>query len=187
LKRPIRRPPDSYKAYILDMDGTLYYQLPVRFCMAFSLAFHYIRHIDRLHEIFEIRRFRNSIENGRLEPAIGTVKYWMEEAPLKYIKLFRNKKLIYFIEAQKLRGAVIVVYSDHPAKEKCAALNLSADYIFCALDPEINCLKPDASGLRYIARLLKLDTEDILYIGDRREKDGLCAQALGIDYWQVRQ
>jgi HAD superfamily hydrolase (TIGR01549 family) len=186
LKRSIRRPLDSYKAYILDMDGTLYRQLPVRFCMAFSLTFHYIRHIDRLHEIFEIRRFRNNIENGRLRAAGGAVKYWMEEAPLKYIKLFRNKKLLYFIEAQKLRGAVIVVYSDHPAKEKCAALNLSADYIFCALDKEINCLKPDAGGLRYIVSLLRLDTEEILYIGDRYKKDGLCAAALGIDYWQVK-
>lgn len=186
MKVSIRRPLDSYKAYILDMDGTLYRQLPVRFCMAFSLAFYYIRHIGRLHEIFEIRRFRNGIENGRLEPAGGTVKYWMEEAPLKYIKLFKNKKLIYFIEAQKRRGALIVVYSDHPAKEKCAALNLRADYIFCALDEEINCLKPDASGLRYIASLLKLNTEDIVYIGDRPEKDGLCAAALGIDYWQVK-
>jgi HAD superfamily hydrolase (TIGR01549 family) len=181
-----RMPPDTYKAYILDMDGTLYRQMPVRFCMAASLAAYYVRRLNLLHEVSEIRRFRRAIENGVLKAADGAVKYWMEEAPLKYIRLFRNKKLLSFIKAQKRRGAVIVVYSDHPAAEKCKALNLVPDYIFCALDKEINCLKPDSRGLGYIVSLLGLSVKDILYIGDRYKKDGLCAASVGIDYWQVR-
>jgi FMN phosphatase YigB (HAD superfamily) len=168
------------------MDGTLYHQFPVRACMAVSLAVYYIFRLNRLREVFEIKRFRRAIESGALEPAEGVVKYWMEEAPLKYIKMFKNNKLLSFIENQKQRGAVIVVYSDHPVKEKCAAINLNADYTFCALDKQINCLKPDANGLKYIVNILNLDTKDIVYIGDRYKKDGLCAASGGIDYWQVK-
>jgi HAD superfamily hydrolase (TIGR01549 family) len=167
------------------MDGTLYRQAPVRFRMALSLASYYIRHLNLLNELFEIRRFRKRIENGVPEAAEGAVKYWMEEAPLKYIKIFGNKKLLSFVETQKRRGAVIVVYSDHPAKEKCAALNLRPDYVFCPLDREIGCVKPDARGLRHIVELLNMNVEEILYIGDRYEKDGLCAKALGMDYLQA--
>jgi HAD superfamily hydrolase (TIGR01549 family) len=185
LKKQLSRPLDTYKAYILDMDGTLYHHLPVRLCMALSLVLYYIKHINRLREILEIQRFRNRIENGKLEQANSIVKYWIEKAPLKYMKIFKNSKLLSFIEKQKQRGAVIVVYSDHPAKEKCGVLNLQTDYIFCAFDKEINCLKPDATGLKYIVNLLKLNTEDIVYIGDRYKKDGICAKALGIDYLQV--
>lgn len=182
----IRKPLDAYAAYILDMDGTLYYQFPVRVCMAASLFAYYISHINAVKELFEIGRFRRGIENGNLIAAEGAVKYWMEEAPLKYIKTFKNKKLLSFIEKQKLREALIIVYSDHPAKEKCKAINLSADYIFCALDKEINCLKPDSSGLKYIVNALNLRISDTLYIGDRYKKDGLCAASLGMDYRQVR-
>jgi HAD superfamily hydrolase (TIGR01549 family) len=167
------------------MDGTLYRQLPVRLCMALSLAAYYIRRLDALDELLEIQRYRRSVENGAVEAAAGAVKYWMEEAPLKYIAVFRNKKLLSFVEAQRRRGAAVVVYSDHPAKEKCRALNLTPDYIFCSRDKEINCGKPDARGLRHIVGLLGLGAEEILYIGDRYEKDGLCAKELGMDYLQV--
>jgi HAD superfamily hydrolase (TIGR01549 family) len=185
LKNTIRKAADTYGAYILDMDGTLYHQLPVRFCMAFSLAAYYICHLNLLNELSEIRRFRADIENGVIKEPVGAVKYWMEEAPLKYIKTFRNKKLISFIELQKQRGALIAVYSDHPAKEKCGILNIRADYIFCSRDKEINCIKPDSRGLKYIVELLNLNVKETLYIGDRYKKDGLCAKALGMDYLQV--
>lgn len=48
----------NYRAVIFDMDGTLYYQLPLRLRMAGKLAAYYLRHPFRYKELLAVKTFR---------------------------------------------------------------------------------------------------------------------------------
>jgi HAD superfamily hydrolase (TIGR01549 family) len=179
----LRRPLRDYKALLLDMDGTLYYQLPLRICMAFELFLYYLAHLNKVKDLFALYRFRKSHERGCPQEADTSVRYWMQRRPLRYIRLFRDKKLIEFVAELRGSGAMIVVYSDYPAAEKIKVLSpLGVDLSFCATDADIQCLKPDTKGLEYIINSIGKPVEDTLFIGDRYEKDGKCAEGLAMDY-----
>ncbi|MDR3094414.1 MAG: HAD-IA family hydrolase [Bacteroidales bacterium] len=173
----------EYKAIVLDMDGTLYHPFPVRICMIFELFFHYSLHLNKLSELFRIQNYRHNYESGNLQTPDSHIVYWMQKKPQKYVRFFRNKKLIEFAQTMQQRGTKIIVYSDYPLKEKLEALSpFTADFTFCANDVDIQCLKPDNKGLLHIVNVLNLPVEDIVFIGNRFDKDALCARKTGMDY-----
>lgn len=85
-----------------------------------------------------------------------------------------------------VQGKSFVIYSDYPVKEKLSALGLCPDYSFWSDDGVINCMKPNSRGLEVIIFLLGTGRSEILYVGDRYDRDGLCASGAGIDYMDVR-
>jgi HAD superfamily hydrolase (TIGR01549 family) len=173
----------EYRAIILDMDGTLYYHFPLKICMAFELLCYYALHIRRFRDLITLILFRKSRESGVLNAGNAIVDYWMHEKPLAYIHLFRDKKLLALTREFRHRGAKIVVYSDYPAVKKIEALHpFQADFVFHAADAAIQCLKPNVKGLQHILSVIKEPSADTVFIGDRYEKDGKCAKALGMDY-----
>jgi HAD superfamily hydrolase (TIGR01549 family) len=183
MKYMLRRHLKDYKALVLDMDGTLYYQLPVRICMAFELFLYYLIHLNKIKDLLALYRFRKSREHGCLQETDAIIDYWVQTRPLKYIRLFRDKKLIEFVREFRDVGTLIVVYSDYPATEKINALSsLDIDFIFCATDVDIQCLKPDTKGLKHIIKIIGKPVKDVVFIGDRYEKDGKCAEGLDMDY-----
>ena len=111
----------------------------------------------------------------------------MIEKPQIFIKIFQRRKLIAAIKSAKLRGVTIVIYSDNPVAEKIKALYFVPDYAFWSDDDLIKCMKPNPKGLRNIIELLKLNREEILYIGDRDDRDGACAKSAGVDYCDVKE
>jgi len=183
MKYNLHKTLPEYLSIILDMDGTLYYQLPVQLCMAVELFFYYLVHINKAKELLELIKYRKSFENGRLQASTPIIDYWMLHRPLKYIHFFRDKRLLAFIERLQDTGVKIVVYSDYPVKEKIKALApFTPDFAFCGMDDGIKALKPDTKGLLYIIGVLREPVENIVFIGDRMEKDGRCAQQLNMDY-----
>jgi FMN phosphatase YigB (HAD superfamily) len=172
----------DYRAIILDMDGTLYYQMPLRLCMALALFWYYALHLSHLRELLRLREFRKARERGQLVEADGVTTYWMQEAPLKYVYRFRDKKLLALMRSLRSNGVKIIVYSDYPAKKKLEALRFEVDYCFCASDAEINCLKPDTNGIKRIIAVVQEPVAQMLFIGDRYEKDGKCAEGVGMDH-----
>jgi FMN phosphatase YigB (HAD superfamily) len=151
--------------------------------MAAELTAYYLTHIRRIGELSLLRNVRKSREAGILTAIDPVFAYWLEEKPLRYLYLFRDRKLLSFIQTLRERGAKTAVYSDYPAERKLRAFRgFTADYCFCADDALIRCLKPESSGLKTIAGVLGETAEDIAFIGDRYEKDGKCAEAAGIDY-----
>lgn len=196
----------NYKAWILDFDGTLTRQLPVRIFMALWLAVYYFLRPARLKEIFILRDWRRlrearfcakekNFRELQLEelsrrykvPASSVEKIlraWLIERPLKILRFCVRKKLLDVAKAQQLRGVKIFVYSDNPVREKLSAINFFPDASFSA--DELNCMKPDAQGLKNILAAFKLEPADVLYIGDRDDRDGLCAKAAGINYLDVK-
>jgi FMN phosphatase YigB (HAD superfamily) len=183
MKKQLRRKLQDYRLVILDMDGTLYYQFPLRLCMCIELAFYYAFHIRRLAELSMISRFRKNYESGVLEKETSVITYWMQEKPLRYIALLHDRKLLRLVVRLQEQGAKIAIYSDYPVLKKITALpGFTADYCFCAADSVIQCLKPTAQGLKNILHITGETVEDSLFIGDRYEKDGKCAEGVGMDY-----
>ena len=199
----------DYKAWVLDFDGTLFYQLPMRIFMAAWLGMYYLPRPNRWKEIFMLREYRRLREklfaadsknshqlqleklsqryNMSVQKISDIMQTWMTEKPKFLIKIFQRKKLIAAINSAKLRGITIVIYSDNPVSEKIKALDFTPDYAFWSDDDLIKCMKPNADGLKNIIKLLKLNREEILYIGDRDDRDGLCAENAGVDYCDVKK
>ena len=174
----------EYKAIILDLDGTLYYQKPVRFAMMKEMIFHFWR----LREFFIIRDYRKLYEKGytekkrleRLPAEAGKIiQEWMIERPLPYVCHYRDAELIELMRRIMRSGVPVIVYSDYPVREKLHALGFSPDYSFCAED--LGSLKPDARGIISKLTELNISPGDCLVIGDWEDKDGKLAYNMGAD------
>ena len=185
----------KYKALIFDLDGTLYYQTPVRIIMAVYMLVHYILRPMKIRELFAVLKYRQLREklfgidkqDFNIQQINETAKtsgllpvetervinFWMNEAPLKAVRFFRRKKLLEGMKKLQASGKKIIIYSDYPAKEKLKALGFSPDYVFWSNDGIINCMKPDSSGITLALKVVGLEYANILYVGDRFDRDGI--------------
>ena len=200
---------DNYRAIVCDMDGTLYFQAPVRAAMLLELLAWHALHPWRAGDLLILRSFRKLRESAELaasrdfdteqyvltakkhkttpEHVRALVERWMQKKPLKWLRLFRDRKLLARLDGLRKRGAKIIIFSDYPAQEKTDAIGLCADGVFSASDPEIGELKPSPKGLAVIAEKMSLDKSDMLMLGDRHEKDGECAANFSIDCLILRR
>lgn len=200
------KPFKDYQAVIFDMDGTLYYQLPLRLRMAGKLAAYYLRHPLRYKELLAVKTFREIRErwtetsSGSLDwqqycltaEKLGggaapewvkqTVEYWMYQVPLKLLPLCQDRQLAKLIRTLRKHHTTVIIYSDYPAVEKARALGIEPDYIFSALDTDIMRLKPDPKGLFHILSVTGFSPDQALMVGDRYEKDGMAAKNAGMDW-----
>lgn len=195
----------SRKAYIFDIDGTLYSQKKMHCIMGFHLICFYLLHIKNLKElsvIFQFRKYREDskykkysiaalsdfiakerkIESSYVEHVI---KNWLFDRPNNYMKKCAYSDVLEFINDEMSQGNIIVVYSDYPAEEKIAALGIEAEYVFSSEDPNIHELKPSKKAMDYILNTIGLPKKNILYIGDRQEKDGYSAKCVDIRYMDI--
>lgn len=198
----------EYKAWVLDFDGTLYYQLPLRICMALALLAHYATHPRKISELILIQNYRQLREKLfaadkkdfyilQLEKISEKYKisvseteklleFWFFEKPLRFIKKFQRKNLIDSVIKHQRLGVKMIVYSDYPVNKKISAIDFKPDYTFYSNDDLIKCMKPDSAGLKNILTALKLKPNEVLFIGDRDDRDGLCAKNAGVDYLNVK-
>ena len=148
-----------------------------------------IVHFWRAREYFTIYRYRRLYEMGYNEKqrvehlpsnATRVVHEWMIERPLKYISRFRDAKLISILITMQSKGIPIIVYSDYPSFEKLQALNFAPSQSYCSIDLE--CMKPDATGIINELRSQSIAPERCLVIGDRFDKDGLLAKNMNSEY-----
>ena len=199
----------DYKAWVIDFDGTFFYQLPVRIFMAAWLLIYYLPrplHWKELFILMDYRRVREKLfaaesanfyelqlknlserYNVGVEEILKIVTSWTIEKPQFLIKKFQRKKLIAAIKFAQLRGVKIVIYSDNQVDEKIKALDFVPDYAFWSDDDLIKCMKPDSKGLNNILNFLCLKPAEVLYIGDRDDRDGICAKSAGVKYFDVRE
>jgi FMN phosphatase YigB (HAD superfamily) len=201
----LRKKLSAYRAVVLDMDGTLYYQFPLRVCMVFALFWHCVLHPLKMKELLIIIAFRKLRESDLLVNSVdfetqqyellsqqfglsreyiqSVISLWMEEKPLKYIRLCRDRKLLKFLMQLKNNGAKLVLYSDYPVVKKLQVLHpFDVDYCCCASDLNIGFVKPNVQGIEAILKMLGEPAEHVVFIGDRYEKDGRSAESVGMDY-----
>ena len=197
----------EYKVWIFDLDGTLYKQLPVRVEMAMRLIMHYMIRPFKLRELLMLRQYRKMREkpandsnfhqqqiqemsqryNMSTDEVSRVIDYWLIKRPLNVLKRWQRAKVLSTIRKHQTQGTTIIVYSDYPVADKLHALNLQADYEFWSNDDLIKCMKPNPQGLQNIIKHLKLNPQDILYVGDRNDKDGKCSESVGIDYLDINE
>jgi FMN phosphatase YigB (HAD superfamily) len=195
---------NTIKAVIFDVDGTLYAQSKLRRRMLYDLLGYYTLRPWRLQEMLLLRRFRAEREKrpGHQGPNLESAQYawcadnsrfsvaqvrsvvdrWMFRHPNQYLGSCAYPGAQSFFDALRQQGIKIGIYSDYPAHDKLVALGLQADIVVSSTDPEIDQLKPNPKGLLHIVAALGLAPTECLFVGDRPELDGLCAERAGMPY-----
>lgn len=191
---------DGVRLVVFDVDGTLYRQTPLRLRMARDLALHALSRLD-LRTLAVLRRFRRLREElgeariegfaerliaetaadcGRTPDEVrAIVARWTDRHPLPYLLRSRYAGLPELFAGLRRHGKAIGVLSDYPAAAKLAALELAADHVVTANDPDIGVLKPHPKGLATLIARATATPAEALMIGDRAERDGLVAQQVG--------
>jgi len=201
---------ETYDAWLVDLDGTLYTQRWVRLAMAAELA------LFGWGAVATLRRFRHEHEALRaeliagtalaavhatpfaaqvartatalsLEPAHveGIVLDWMVDRPRKWIRRFPRASLLGEIRAFRASGGKTALVSDYPAEKKLQAL--AAHELFDAVvasgeKHSPRNLKPDPEGYLRAAELLGVKPERCLVIVDRQDADGAAALAAKMSF-----
>lgn len=202
----------ALKAVLLDVDGTLYLQAPLRRRMALGLALYGLsapREGARAAVLLQrFRVHRERLRDGLYEEAsLEALQYetparaagvppeelralvvdWIERRPLPHLKACGRPGVAAFLEACRGKGLRLGVLSDYPTRAKVEALGLSRyiDLHLCSTDPEINAFKPSPAGLLEACRRWGIEPGQLLYVGDRTDTDGEAARAAGSRFVQV--
>lgn len=196
---------NEYELYVFDLDGTLYDQTRLRFIMASRLMAYYVLHPMRIKELLMLQDFRKTKDSwkGRSEESLicaevakkhkvdtGTVenivKRWIYENPLSAVAKTKRTAVTEWIEELRKNNKTVVILSDYPTEDKLKALGVVSDAQYSTTDERIGELKPSPKGLEVILNDFAKQADAVLMIGDRDEKDGLCAQSAGVDYVNVK-
>jgi len=195
------------RAVILDVDGTLYHQGPVRRGMFWRLV---RAHIGAprvgIHTMRALRAYRHAQETLRTaaadtpdlasaqlrlacracgvaeERVAACVARWIDTEPLGLVARSRRDGVAEFLRAARGRGLRLGVFSDYPPGPKLEALDVAGlvDVMVCAQDVEVCRFKPHPRGLEVTARQLGVDPKHAMYVGDRPETDAAAAAAAGM-------
>ena len=192
------------RAVIFDVDGTLYNQKILRKLIIKKLMNYYLIRPHRLSDLKIIHHFRNERENNHSKQVYNlaeeqylwaaesagvpvskvkeVIDQWIFKKPLQLLPgcIYDGVRELFNNLADQ--GIARIIFSDYPAQEKLKALGLSAEGFICATDPNINRLKPHPRGLEVIMKRWSLTPEQLLFIGDRDDRDGECARRAGVPY-----
>lgn len=194
------------RAVVLDVDGTLYRQRPLRRKMALALVgAHLFRPNLGWQTVKALRAYRHAHEElrargdtvddpGREQVALAAessgiprerialvVAHWMEQAPLAHLPPLRFPGLVDFLRHVRGRGVRIGVFSDYPPEAKLRALGVNGlvDAALWASHPEVRALKPQPAGILAVLERLEVPPTQALYVGDRPDVDVPAARAAG--------
>lgn len=198
---------NKQSTYIFDVDGTLYSQTRMRLGMLGRLLLFYGLRPHRLREFCALYLFRKLREKSEWKRASFDALYrelgkrlslpperiercvsrWMFEAPLELLPKCAYRDVVSFANAEHRAGKRIIVYSDYPAEEKLAALGMERDAVYAFGENGVEELKPSPAAMRRILSESGCAPEEILYVGDRDDRDRPSAEAVGIPYRDVRR
>lgn len=194
-----------HDAWLVDLDGTLYSQAPVRLAMAAELSLfgwgalkilkYFRREQERLRTLelegdpFLLQLEHTAAALGEPVDAVeARVQDWMIERPGKWLRLFRRRALLAEIAAFRRQGGRTALVSDYPARRKLQALGAAELFEVIVASGEPNGpqrLKPHPSGVLTAASALGVEPARCLVIGDREDADGLAASAAGMAFRHV--
>ena len=96
----------------------------------------------------------------------------------------RREEVVALFEQCKAKGLQLAIYSDYGCvEEKLQALHIDPkafDLIITA--PELGGLKPSLACAQQVLNRLGADPKTTLFVGDRDEKDGAAARAVGAKF-----
>jgi HAD superfamily hydrolase (TIGR01549 family) len=182
-----------------DVDGTLYKQRPLRLMMGRDMLVHTVAKFDwnAIRVISAYRRIKERLAVEEVvdfervlvaETAKATststetvhemVSEWIETRPLRYLKSCLFSGVPQLFAGLQRAGKKIGIFSDYPATEKLAAMELAAHHVVAASD--VGMLKPHARGLESLMAAARVAAQETLFIGDRADRDGVAGQRAGV-------
>ena len=192
---------DSFQLMVFDVDGTLYDQNKLRRRMAGALVGHAIktRGVETIRVLRSYRKGREELaeqEAERFEDTLtsrlalrygrsksqieGIVSDWIETRPLPILKECRRPGVKELFDRLRAVGKTIGILSDYPADGKLASLELQADVVVSARDPDVDVLKPHPRGIQRVMTMAAVPPEATVMIGDRAERDGEMGRRAGV-------
>jgi putative hydrolase of the HAD superfamily len=189
------------KLVVFDVDGTLYDQRGLRFCMLREMLLFSMRNFEAefikilsvyrrirerlgevLQEDFEQELIVRTAEivGCSEEKVRSTAGEWLERRPLRHLIRYRYAGLPELFRSLRMQGKKVGIFSDYPAQQKLEAMKLDADFVVCATDKDIGVLKPHPKGLHILMARAAAKPAETILIGDRPERDGLAARAANV-------
>ena len=202
----------TIKAILFDLDGTLYDQTVMRQKMVKDLACFFLKApIRGAQTLFVLYHFRKIREKMRTRPGenrnLNTLQYrltaektgcqegrvreivvqWIHQHPLTHLIHCRYtgiQKVLATCVEKKLK---IGILSDYPARDKITALDLASyfELYLSSTDPEINAFKPDPAGILTACKIWCIEPNQLVYVGDRMDTDGVAARRANALFFQV--
>lgn len=196
---------DKLELIIFDVDGTIYNQSKLRKRILVSLLIYYSARPWKYKDLYILYHFRkerekhagrhfNSLEEEQYEwcsKKTGISISYIKQVIDKWIFNYPNKFLLNcmypgakeFIKTITDYNILTAVYSDYPAEKKMQMMNLDFNMLVSSTDHFINAMKPSVRGLDHIIKELNIrDRANCLFIGDRYELDGECANFAAIPF-----
>lgn len=197
---------DAPRAWLVDLDGTLYTPAPVKLLLAAELAFggwgaagvlrrfraehEHLRTLALEGDPFALQLSRTAEALGRpVADVEGHVRHWMIERPGRWLAAFRRQALLDEIEAFRRSGGRTALVSDYPAKRKLESLGAAGlfDAVIASGEPGgPTRLKPHPDGYLRAAAAVEVEPSACLVIGDRDDADGAAARAAGMAFRRIR-
>ena len=202
------RAPSSIDAILLDVDGTLYHQPPVRLGVMVRLALGHLSApatgLRTASMLMAYRRMQERLRDGEAPPEGSlanaqlemssrhagasvaamedAVRQWMHEAPQPLLPWARRRGLFEFLDEARARKIKLGVVSDYPAHTKLESMRVRHyfDVIVCAQDAEVQRFKPDPRGIVHALEQLGVAPDRAVYVGDRAEVDLVAARRAGV-------
>ena len=198
----------GHRAWLIDLDGTLYRSRPVKLAMAVELltggpeVWRVIREFRKQHEaireggsdaaddqfMLQVERTALSLSCS-VEHVHRVVREWMFERPGPWLKRFPRERLIKQIREFRAHGGRTALVSDYPALAKLQAMGVEDLFDIVVASGELDGpseLKPAPDGYLLAASRLKVSPEECLVIGDRQDADGMAALYAGMEFCHVR-
>ena len=96
----------------------------------------------------------------------------------------RREEVIDLINECRARKIPMAIYSDYGCiNEKLQALHIDPEYFdLFVTAPELGALKPSPASASKVLELLHAEPQTTLFVGDRDEKDGEAARAVGAKF-----
>jgi FMN phosphatase YigB (HAD superfamily) len=201
------RAPDGPRAWLLDLDGTLYHARRLKLVMLWELrraspaALATLRRFRQEHEWlrrhqtspltdpFQAQLERTAEARGTsVAEVAATVQHWMFACPGRWLRRFRRTSLLQAAYAFRAEGGRIAVVSDYPARAKLLALDcedLAECVVACGEAKGPRWLKPHPDGYSLAAERLGVSAAECLVIGDRIDADGAAAERAGMAFQRV--
>ena len=186
---------------MLDLDGTIYDKTGLAkrmvtrlwWCLPFLAAerlarrnIHYTRYAseEEFYDAFFAYMSRGHWWGRRIAAAWYFDVYM--PTMVRLIKCYHTTRpnVMALIDEAKAKGLQLAIYSDYGCVvEKLEALGVDPglfDLLISA--PELGALKPSESCVRTFMEMLGAKPETTLFVGDRDDKDGASARAVGAKF-----
>jgi FMN phosphatase YigB (HAD superfamily) len=189
---------NGVQTVVLDLDGTLYDKTGLArrmvrrlwWCLPLLAAerlarknMHYVQYASQ--EEFFGAFFRYMSRGHWWGVNVAATWYHTTYMPtmIRLIRRYHSPRpeVMALVEEAKAKGLQLAIYSDYGCViEKLEALGIDPSLFDLMVSaPELGALKPSEPCARRVMELLNAKPETTLFVGDREDKDGASAKAVG--------